>query len=169
LIHRTNYEGRQIVASKSRPHRDLDVKGLKVVWTQFSTSRRNATCCWSFGSRRIFVRKRAFVHSKDKSIWKLYLVRQNVGNNERHYFYKFVVIPSGTPSFGKKTCTQQFGWKFCGSLWVDSDDAGSSPLEQLNILLRPYYQGEEHYDGDGDGDIYRFHVHVGLCMEGLMA
>ena len=167
LIHRTNYEGRHIVASKSRHHRDLDVKGLEVIWTQFSTSRYKATCCWNFGSRRIFVRKRAFVHSNDKSTWKLYLVSKKAGNNEHHYFYKFVVIPSGTPSFGTKTCTQQFGWKFCGSLWVDSDDADCSPLKQLSKLLRPYYKGEAH--DEDDSNINNFHVHVGLCMEGFMA
>lgn len=163
LVHRTNYEGTEILASEGRG--DKDLKGLEVIWAQFSTSKSHASCCFSFGTRSVFIRKGALVKDSDDCVWNLYLVNEHPGRHGDHYFYKFALIPSGTRNFGKKTCMQQHDWEWVGSIYVDSDDFANSPLKDLYSLLRPYYEGEYKENGN----IVKYHVHVGICMESLIA
>jgi hypothetical protein len=146
--------------------RDKDLKGLDVIWSQFSTSKRHATCCFRFGHRRVFIRKGALVNENDNSYWNLYLINHHSGKKDDHYFYKFVLIPPRKPYFGKKRCMDEHSWDFIGSVHVDSNDEENSPLKELYDLLRPYHDGDEKYDGEG---IEKFHVHVGIAMESLTA
>ena len=164
LVHRTHYEGMHILASKGR--RDKDLNGLDVIWSQFSTSKRHASCCFGFGHRRVFIHKGALVNENDMSTWNLFLVTDHSGKHDDHYFYKFVLIPPGTRNFGKKRCMEEYNWGFIGTVKVDSNDDENSPLKELYDLLRPYYDGEKKNDGEG---IEKFHVHVGIAMESLTA
>lgn len=165
LVHRTNYEGREILASKCR--KDKDLKGLDVIWTQYSTSKIKATCCFGFGSRKVFLHKGAFLFNENDNIdWNLHLVTEHEGHSDDHYFYKFVLIPSGKRNFGRKTCVQRHNWEFVGVIPVDSSDDENSPIRELGDLLKPYYHGDEY---NGDGSIERYHVHVGVCIESLIA
>jgi len=162
LIHRTNYQGGVILASKAKGHdRDKDIGGLEVIWTQFSTSRRYATCCFGFGTRRVDVRRDHLLSQHDGE-WNLYLASEHEGKSAEHYFYKFVLIPRGTRNFGKKTCTHDQGWQWIGAV-VASD---ANVLRDLADLLQPYYNGDKMTHNSED--IEKHHVHVGIKMEKLV-
>ena len=151
LVHRTNYMGHEIHSSTARHDHEVN---FNAIWTQFSTVRRRRSCCRGFGKRSVVVKTVDFTREHDDD-WNLYLVNEQEGHNEKHYFYKFVLIPSGTPHYGKKRCTRELNWKWVGV--VEADQA----LVDLMSLLQPYYNG----DKSNKSYVERHHVHVGLKME----
>jgi len=163
-VHRTNYKGRVIRSSKATYCLDKDLDGLEVIWTQYSTAiHYSATCCFNFGRRRVFVGVSDLIREHD-GVWNLFLVDEREGANDGHYFYKFALVPSGLHRFGKNSCVRDRGWEWICSTTTDAVKAGRHPLANL---LTPNYDGDKH--ADSSDDAVKYHVHVGIRMDTLVA
>ena len=145
LIHRTNYRGKYIDASD----RDKDIP-FDVIWVQ-AVSNKSMGCCRGFGRRCVVVQNNDFTKEHD-GLWNIFLVDEQSGRNESHYFYKFVALPKGTYGYGKDSCGK-LGWKLEGEF-----HAGNA-RQTLSVVLDDYYSGEE--------DVF-YHVHIGIKMNGQL-
>lgn len=149
LIHRTNYWGEYIDASD----RDRDVS-FNAIWVQ--AVGENWGCCRGFGRRCVVVQNNDFTKEHD-GLWNIFLISEQSGSNEGHYFYKFVALPKNTYGYGKKNCAK-LKWQ-----WVGEFNAYTA-RENLDDVLEDYL--DENKD-DSDDDVF-YHVHIGIKMNGKL-
>lgn len=144
LVHLTNYWGQYIDPTDN----DHDVDFV-AIWVQCTQGGR--PCCPGYGRRRVLVDDDDLlnVHS---GYWSLFLVKQNRGDSNGHYFYKLVLIPQGTYGYGKKGCKER-GWTYWGE--VPAEDA----TNELYDLVCGYM-----HDDTRDFN----HIHIGIWWSGRL-
>jgi len=151
LLHRTDWWG-DTINWRQVPADEVDIK---VIWTHALMKQRSPSCCPKFGERRVGVTLEDFTLCHDGR-WSLYFVSGTEGENEDHFFQKLLLIPVGTPGYGKANC-KTLGWTLVG-FWNASNDTKS--LSKLHDLLKPYETEDDHE---------RCHLHIGIHMEELAA
>ncbi|CAB9512712.1 expressed unknown protein [Seminavis robusta] len=144
LVHRTNYWGKYIDSSNTDDEVDFDA-----IWAM-ALNDGDWHCCPGFGRRWVEVVNSDFRDEYD-GWWSVFLVSERRGHSDGHYFYKFVAIPQGTYSYGKKGC-QQRGWSYQGEFEADN------ARDQLESIL-------DYWLNLDDDDF--IHIHIGIWMDQL--
>merc|ERR1711871_830850 len=97
------------------------------------------------------VRMHHLVDHSDYGVkWNLYLIKRKQGKNRRHYFFKYFLLPSGTPNFGKAKC-QERGWEYLGSINTTSQHSWDEIFGHID------FPDEEDFN----------HHHIGIMMPWL--
>ena len=149
IVNRANNWGNRIDFC-SRCHQE---PGL---WFQASNFERG--CCRGFGRRAVSLAETDFQRWGVQR-WRLWLIEKNAGNNPEHVFHKMLLIPVGTPGYGKTSCKGE-GWKYLSTIHHERE------IRELEQSFAQYLEGVKNQDIQNGNEDNRNHLHFGIMQPG---
>ena len=164
LVHRTNYWGKDSIQAFCAYDED-DVEE-PCVWVQARPDGIRP-CCHRRGTRNVDFDAWSLTHEGGGNSgceWVLYLIRQNYGDSEDHYFFKFCLCPRGYEPANRKVGRWEVvsGDDGKGAFWIDEQSNGLSALEER--IFNRTGMGDDGWDEYGE---YFVHCHVGIICDSL--
>ena len=147
MTHRTNYWGKRI-EFRSYFHEE------RVLW--FQASNFDCGCCRGFGERAVSLAETSFQRWGVQR-WKLWRIDINAGNNPEHVFHKMLLIPVGTPGYGKTSCEEN-GWKYLSTIHKERE------MRELEQSFAQYLEGVKKQDIQSGDEDNRNHLHFGIMQ-----